>query len=48
MEYGGSPHKVKEVVELQEYVTYDNLFFYTSIIISHVSLCYLIFSNKKK
>ena len=32
---------------MQEYVTYDNLFFFTSIIISLVTLCYLIFHKKK-
>ena len=41
------PPEVKEVMAMQEYVTYDNLFFFTSIIVSLVTLCYLIFHKKK-
>ena len=33
---------------MQDYVTYENLFLYTSMLVAVIRLCYLIFSNKKK
>ena len=32
---------------MQDYVTYENLFLFASVLIALVSLCYLIFSKKK-
>lgn len=47
MEYGGSPPKVKEVIVMQDYVTYENLFVFTEMLVAVISLCYLIFRKKK-
>ena len=46
MEYGGSLNEVKEVIVMQ-YVTYENLFLFTSMLTGIVTLCYLIFHKKK-
>ena len=32
---------------MQEYVTYENMFLFTSVLIALVTLCYLIFHKKK-